>query len=68
MTKKDKLRAKLDKRSKKNDTLRVQKSTVAGQIGDRVAESGGVDPCPFLNDPIGVLMEEKKVMPLPSNT
>ena len=29
-------------------------------MGDRVAESGGFDPCLLLNDQIGVLIEEKK--------
>ena len=38
---------------KKIDALRVQKSGISGQIGDRVAESGGFDPCLLLNDEIG---------------
>ena len=40
--------------------LQEQKSGIWGQVGGRVAESGGFDPCLLVNDEIGVLMEEKK--------
>ena len=53
------LRTQQDECSKKIDALRVQKSRIVGQIGERVAESGGFDLCLFLNDQIGVLVEEK---------
>ena len=42
------------------DKSRVQKSRILGQIGNRLAESGGFNPWHLLNDQIGVLMEEKK--------
>ena len=58
-----KLRTQLDESSKKIDTLRVQKSRILGQIGNRLAESGGFDPWHLLNDQIGVLVGRR--MPLP---
>ena len=61
-----KLRTQLDESSKKIDTLRVQKSRILGQIGNRLAESGGFDPWHLLNDQIGVLVGRR--MPLPWNT
>ena len=36
-------------------TFPPKKSRNLGQTGDRVAESGGFDPCPFLNEQIGHL-------------
>ena len=35
------------------DAWRVEKSRILGQVGDRVAESGGFDPRLFLNEQIG---------------
>ena len=46
--------------SKKIDALQVQESRIFGQVGDRVAESGGFAPRLFLNGRLGVLMEEKQ--------
>ena len=34
--------------SKKTDALWVQKSRILVQVGDRVADSGGFDPCLLL--------------------
>ena len=56
----DELRTQVDEMSKKMNALRVQKSRNSDQVGDRVAESGGFDPCLLLNTQIGVLMDEKK--------
>ena len=44
----------------KIDALREKKSWIMGQVGDRVAESGGFDPCLLSNIQTGVLMEEKQ--------
>ena len=55
LTKTHELRMQLDERSKKIHAWRDQKSGILGQVGDRVAESGGFDPCLFLNEQVGVL-------------
>ena len=54
-----KLRTQLDESSKKIGALRVQKSRILGQIGNRLVDSGGFDPWHLLNDQIGVLVGEK---------
>ena len=54
------LKMQLAEMSKIIVALWVQKSRTLGQVGDRVAESGGFDPCLPLNDPIHVLKKEMK--------
>ena len=62
LTKKHELGMQFDECAKKIGALLEQKSGILGQVGDRVAESGGFDPCLLLNEQMGVLMEEKPLL------
>ena len=50
----------LDESSKKIDALRDYESMILGQTGDRVAESGGFDPCPFCAAALEHLRSERQ--------